>query len=81
MSAYHTFWEASWDQRKIPVAFSFATSDGDRGLAAQGIPITGNPEAQRLAFSDEWKERAAAAVLALDFARQSFAREVSTESP
>lgn len=50
---------------KLPVAFRI--SDGTTaGLAAQGIPLYGY--AVQLAYSPKRRERAAAAVMAIDFA-------------
>lgn len=68
MTAYESFWTAL-DEGEIPVAFPVKDlENGGAGLSGCGVPFEGNAAAEELLYSEDWRDRAAAAVLALDFA-------------
>lgn len=67
-TAVGVFYQAVAAQRDLPVAFRITDADAQAyGLAAQGVPIA-QGHARKMTFSPSWRERAAAAVMAIDFA-------------
>lgn len=68
MTAIERFY-AAVPEGTIPVAFPIASIDGDTGLAGQGVPFLGNPEAEAMTLSRHPRNRATVAVMAIHFAR------------
>lgn len=69
MDAVDTFFAAAESGKDMPVAFAvWDHSEDAPGLAAVGLVLE-HPEALRMAYSQNSKERAACAVLAIDYVR------------
>lgn len=68
MDAIDRFW-AAVTSGEIPVAFPVRdVGSGMKGLSTAGVPIGGNQDAEFLLYSEDWRNRAAGAVMAIEHA-------------
>lgn len=69
-TAFGIFYRQIDEGKRLPVAIRIEDLHGHQGIAAQGIRLTGNSQAERLAFSKDWRDRAKAAIHAVNFAQK-----------
>ena len=66
MTAYQTFWKAANDGDLIPIAFPIICN-GRKGLGGGGVPYLENEQVLNYALSPDPRDRAAMAVMAIDY--------------
>lgn len=69
-TAFGIFYRQVAEGKRLPVAIRIEDLHGHQGIAAQGIALRGNSRAEKLAYSTKWRDRARAAIHAVNFAQK-----------